>query len=64
MTILQIYSGFITVNASTDSHIFSWFFPATVSFESTSIWDTLYKAKNIADKLNSYRKLILPKPQW
>ena len=28
---LESYSGFITTNASTESNMFFWFFPATVS---------------------------------
>lgn len=28
---LESYAGYITVDANTDSHIFFWFFPASVS---------------------------------
>jgi len=33
----ESYSGYITVDASTDSHIFFWFFPASVSTLSTEV---------------------------
>lgn len=29
--VVESYSGFLTVNKNTDSNIFFWFFPATVS---------------------------------
>ena len=33
VTNLESYSGFITTNASTESNMFFWFFPATVSIQ-------------------------------
>ena len=33
VTNLESYAGFITTNASTESNMFFWFFPATVSNE-------------------------------
>ena len=38
---LESYAGFITTNASTESIMFFWFFPATVGVETVLYYITL-----------------------